>query len=72
MRAKNVCCNFISSCWFSLNNLETVKAVTLTFCSIQKHSIWDIRGKFGCPSLQIVDKTQTAVFAIYGFLVIPL
>ena len=22
-------------CWFSLNNSETVKAVTLTFCSIQ-------------------------------------
>ena len=24
-------------CWFSLNNSETVKAVTLAFCSIQKH-----------------------------------
>ena len=24
-----------SPCWFSLNNLETVKAVTLAFCNIQ-------------------------------------
>ena len=24
-------------CWFSLNNSETVKALTLAFCSIQKH-----------------------------------
>ena len=27
--------NFTPSSWFSLNNSETVKAVTLTFCSIQ-------------------------------------
>ena len=24
-----------SPCWFSLNNLETVKGITLAFCSIQ-------------------------------------
>ena len=27
--------NFTFPCWISLNNSETVKAVTLTFCSIQ-------------------------------------
>ena len=26
-------------CWFSLNNSETVKVVTLAFCSIQLHFI---------------------------------
>ena len=34
-----------------LNNLETVKAVTLVFCSIQQLYIRDIRGKFGIPNL---------------------
>ena len=34
-----------------LNNLETVKAVTLAFCSIQQLYIRDIRGKFGIPNL---------------------
>ena len=33
-------------CWFSLNNLETIKAITLAFCSIQQHFIRDIRAKF--------------------------
>ena len=28
---------------FSLNNSKTVKAATLEFCSIQEHSIRDIR-----------------------------
>ena len=32
--------------WFSLNNSKTVKAVTLEFCSIQQHSIGEIRAKF--------------------------
>ena len=32
--------------WFSLNNSETVKAVTLVFCSIQKLFIRDIHAKF--------------------------
>ena len=34
-------------CWFSLNNWESVKAVTLTFCSIQQLFIRDIRAKIG-------------------------
>ena len=36
-------------CWFPLNNLETIKAVTLAFCSIQYHFIRDVRAKFGIP-----------------------
>ena len=38
-------------CWFSLNNSETVKAVTLAFCSIQKYFVRDICAKFGIPNL---------------------
>ena len=34
-------------CWFSLNNSETVKAVTLIFCSIQYHFTKYNRVKFG-------------------------
>ena len=34
-------------CWFSLNKSETVKAVTLAFCSIQQHFIKDICVIFG-------------------------
>ena len=41
----------LSRCWFSLNNSKTVKAVTLGFCSIQSHSIRDIRAKFGISNL---------------------
>ena len=40
--------NFFPPCWFSLNNSETIKVVTLTFCWI--HSIRDIRAKFSIPS----------------------
>ena len=36
-------------CWFSFNNSETVKAVTLAFCSIQYHFIRDYGAKFGIP-----------------------
>ena len=36
---------------FSLNNSETVEAVTLAFCSIQQHFIIEIRTKFGIPNL---------------------
>ena len=34
--------DFFPPCWFSLNNSEMVKAVTLAFCRIQKHpcQIW--------------------------------
>ena len=35
--------------WFSLNNSEMLKAVTLAFCSIQWYFIRDIRDKFGIP-----------------------
>ena len=35
----------------SLNNSETVKAVTMAFSSIQQHSIRDIRAKFGIHNL---------------------
>ena len=41
-------------CCFSLNNSETAKAVTLAFCSIQEHFVWDILAKFGIP-----DSTQS-------------
>ena len=35
----------LSPYWFSLNNSETVKAVTLPFCSIQENFIRGIRAK---------------------------
>ena len=35
--------------WFSLNNSETVKALTLAFRSIQYHFIGNVRTKFGFP-----------------------
>ena len=38
--------DFIPSSWFSLNNSETVKAVTLGFCSTKYHFIRDIHAKF--------------------------
>ena len=38
-------------CWFSLNNSETVKAVTLEFFRIQYYFIRDIRAKFGISNL---------------------
>ena len=37
--------------WFSLNNSETVKAVTPEFCSVEQQLIRDIRAKFGIPDL---------------------
>ena len=59
-------------CWFSLNNSETVKAVTLPFAAFS-----DILLEIFVPnlvsltssSLQILGKTQTGVFSISGFLV---
>ena len=42
---------FTSTCWFSLNNSETVKTATLAFCSIQLHFIRNFFAKFGIPSL---------------------
>ena len=63
-------------CWFSLNNSETVKPVTLIFCIIQQHHfIIDICVKFGIlNSLQSPDigQIQTGVFPVSGFLLNPL
>ena len=56
-------------CWFSLNNLETVKAVSLAFCGIQEHFISDIRAKFGISnSPQSPDITQNSDGGISDFL----
>ena len=41
--------NFTHLCWVSLGNSEMLQAVTLVFCSIQYHFIWDIRAKIGAP-----------------------
>ena len=62
-------------CWFSLDNSETVKAVTLPFCSIQKHFIRDFCTKFGIPnSPQSPDIGQNLDGGISasGYLVNPL
>ena len=61
--------NFTSSpCWYSLNNSETVKAVTLAFCSIQQHFINDARAKFGIPnSLRSLDTGQDSDGGISDF-----
>ena len=54
--------------WFSLNNSETIKAVTLAFCSIQQHFIRDIRDKFGIPnSPQSPDIGQNSGRSISNF-----
>ena len=60
--------NFIPPCWFSLNNSETVKAVTLAFCSIQEHFIRNIRAKFGISnSPQSPDIGQNSNGGIFDF-----
>ena len=54
--------------WFSLDNSETVKAVTLTFCSIQQLFIRDIHAKFGSPnSSQSPDIGQNSDWGISDF-----
>ena len=59
-------------CWFSLNNSETVKDVTVAFCSIQKLFIRDICVKFGIPnSPQSPDIDQNSdggisIFSVTG------
>ena len=64
---------FYPSCWFSRNNSETVKAVTLTFCSIYQHFIRDIHVKFCISySLQSPDIGQNSDGGISRFLVNPL
>ena len=55
-------------CWFSLNNSETAKAVTLTFCSIQQHFIRNILSKFGIHNLpQSPDIGQNSDWVISNF-----
>ena len=53
------------SCWFSLNNLETVKAVTLAFAvfsSILLETFIPNLVSLTSSSLQILGKTQTGYF----------
>ena len=57
---------------FSLNNSETVKAVTLAFCTFSNFLLETFAPNLvslTCPSLQILRRTQTGVFPISGFLV---
>ena len=63
--------NFIPLyCWFSLNNSEMVKAVTVTFCSIQKLFIRDICTKFGIPNFpQSPDIEQNLDGGVSYFLI---
>ena len=50
------------------NNSETVKAVTLAFCSIRQHFIRDACAKFGIPCLpQLPDIDQTSDEGISEF-----
>ena len=57
-----------TTCWFSLNNSEMVKATTLAFCSIQLHLNRDVRAKFGIPySPQSPDIGQNSDGGISDF-----
>ena len=59
---------FTYPCWFSHNNLETVKAVTLRFCNIQQHFISSIHTKFFVPNLpQSSDSGQNPGSDISNF-----
>ena len=51
------------SCWFSLNNSEMVKAVTLHFAAFIYISLETFVPN---PSLQILGKTQSVVFPVSG------
>ena len=62
----------VTPCWFSFNNSETVKAVNLVFEALHKFSLETFMPNLvslTCPSLQILDKTQTGIFLISRFLV---
>ena len=51
----------LPNCWFALNNSETVKAVTLVFCSIQKLFIRNNRTKsviFNSPQSPDIGKNS--------------
>ena len=55
-------------CWFSLNNSEKVKAVTLAFWSKQQNFNRDVRAKFGIPNLtQSPDTGQNSDGDISNF-----
>ena len=59
-------------CWFSLNNSETVKAVTWHFVAFSNTLLETFVPNLvfpTSPSLQIFGKTQTRVFPNSGFLV---
>ena len=59
---------FLPPFWFSLNNSETVKAVTLAFYIIQYLFIRDIHAKFGIPNLpQSPDFGQNSDWSIFDF-----
>ena len=54
--------------WFSLNNSQTVKAVTLPFYSIYQNFIKNICAKFGIPNLpQSLDIAQYSDQGISSF-----
>ena len=53
---------------YSLNNSETVKSLTLAFCSNQQHFIRDVRATFGIPySPQSLDIGQNSAGGISDF-----
>ena len=57
-----------SPCWFSLNNTEMVKAITLAFCSIQQHFTGAICTHFSIPNLcQSSDIRQNPDVGISDF-----
>ena len=61
--------------WFSFNNSETVKAVTLAFEAFSNILLEMFVPNvvfLTCPSLQVLGKIQTGVFLISRFLVNPL
>ena len=61
---------FYLPCWFSLSNSETVKAVTLAFCSIQLHFVRNIRAKFDIPNLSDIGKYPEGGISEYKKIVI--
>ena len=58
-------------CWFFLNNLEAVKPYSYNPCISLETSVPNLVS-LTRPSLQVLGKTQTAVFPIPGFLLNPL
>ena len=58
---------FPPPCWFSSNNLETVKAVNLALSNFSGETCktWHLTGS----SLQTFDKTQAGVFSVSRFMI---